>query len=51
MVSESKPRCSGYSIYSSSSNCVAVNIKLKCIHGCYIVCVFVDKDHSLMIND
>lgn len=48
MVSESEPRCSSYSIYSSSSNCVAVNIKLKCTYGCYVVCMFVDKVHSLM---
>lgn len=48
MVSESEPRCSSYSIYSSSSNCVAVNIKLKCTQSCYVVCVFVDKVHSLM---
>ena len=48
MLSESEPRCSSYSICSSSSNCVAVNIKLKCTHSCYVVCVFVDKVHSLM---
>lgn len=44
MVSECELRC--YSTYSSSSNCVAVNIKLKCTHDCYVVCVFINNFHS-----